>query len=100
MLRAQNRVLRYAQPALRRLLRKTAILSQMLRQPNSAVANYCPGTPRLALSASQQQCARASSEYGMALVVSYSGRAAHNSREWLRYLNVARNPPTPCQLAK
>ena len=44
MLRAQNRVLRCAQPASRRLLRKTAILTQMLRPRNSATANECPGT--------------------------------------------------------
>ena len=34
MLRAQNRVLRCAQPASRRLLRKTATFTQMLRQRN------------------------------------------------------------------
>ena len=39
MLRAQNRALRCAQPASRRLLRKTAILTQKLRQRNSATAN-------------------------------------------------------------
>ena len=39
MLRAQNRVLRCGQPASRRLLRKTAILTQMLHQRNSATAN-------------------------------------------------------------
>ena len=38
VLRAQNRVL----PAPRRLLRKTAVLTQMLRQRNSATANWCP----------------------------------------------------------
>ena len=40
-LRAQNRMLRCAQPASRRLLRKTAILTQMLRQYNSVAANQC-----------------------------------------------------------
>ena len=39
LLRAQNRVLRCAQPASRRLLSKTAILTQMLRPRNSATAN-------------------------------------------------------------
>ena len=39
MLRAQNRVLRCAQPASRQLLRKTAILTQMLRQRDSTTAN-------------------------------------------------------------
>ena len=42
MLRAQNHVLRCAQPALRWLLRKTAILTQMLRPRDSATANSCP----------------------------------------------------------
>ena len=39
MFRAQNRELRCAQPASRRLLRKTAMLTQMLRQRSSATAN-------------------------------------------------------------
>ena len=43
MLRAQNRVLRCAQPTSRRLMHKTAILTQMLRPRNSAMANECPG---------------------------------------------------------
>ena len=43
MLRATNRVLRCAQPTSRRLLRKTAILTQMLRPRNSATADECPG---------------------------------------------------------
>ena len=43
MLRAKNRVLRCAHPASRRLLRKTAILTQMQRPRNSATANWCPG---------------------------------------------------------
>ena len=38
----QNRVLRCAQPALRRLLRKMSILTQMLHQRNIATAHYCP----------------------------------------------------------
>ena len=37
-LRAQNRVVRCAQPASPRLLRRTAILTQMLRQRNSATS--------------------------------------------------------------
>ena len=46
MLRAKKRVLRCAQPASRRLLRKTAILTQMLRPRNSASAikSKWPGT--------------------------------------------------------
>jgi len=43
MLRAQNRVLRCAQLGSPRLLRKTAIWDKMLRQRNSATANYDPG---------------------------------------------------------
>ena len=39
MVRAQNRVLRWVQPSSRRLLRKTAIFTQILRQRNSATAN-------------------------------------------------------------
>ena len=42
MLRAQNRVLHCTQPASRRLLRKTAVLTHMLGQRNSATANQCP----------------------------------------------------------
>ena len=42
MLRAQNRVLFCAHPASRRLLGKVAILTQMLRQRNSSIANLCP----------------------------------------------------------
>jgi len=42
MLRAQNRVLRCAQLGSPRLLRKTAIWDKMLRQRNSATANYDP----------------------------------------------------------
>ena len=43
MLRTQKRVLRCAQPASRRLLRKTDVLTQRLLQRNSATANRCPG---------------------------------------------------------
>ena len=43
MLRAQNRVLRCAQPGLSRLLRKTAIFTKMLRQRDSGICNYIPG---------------------------------------------------------
>ena len=43
-LRAQNRVLRCAQPGLPRLLRKTTVLTKMLRQRNSATAHSIPGS--------------------------------------------------------
>ena len=42
VLLVKYRVLRCAQLASRRLLRKTVILTQMLRQRNSATASKCP----------------------------------------------------------
>ena len=43
MFRHKNRVLRWAHPASRRLLRKTAVLTQTLRPRSSATASQCPG---------------------------------------------------------
>ena len=44
MVRAPNRVLRWAQPASWRLLRKTFFFTQMLRQRYGATANWSPAT--------------------------------------------------------